>query len=657
MGDNSLYIMPGITLNTYLLDGFMAGVHPDPAMTISEWADKYRMLPQTGAMESGKYRTDRVPYMREIMDCLSPASPVRRVVVVKPTQIGGTEVANNFLFYIAHYAPGPTMMVLPTVDLAEKHSKFKIAPSLREMDCLKSIVSDGKSKTTGNTILIKEFPGGFWSFTGANSAAGFRSVSIQYLILDDIDGYDSDVGGEGDPVDLAKKRQDSFSSISKTLEISTPTVKGLSRIWAAYEETDQSHYYVPCPECNHMQVLEFGGRGANHGLKWDKDKPGTVKYMCEGCQALIPEAMKTRMLLDGVWKPKYPEILDRGFHLNSLYSPYGMVSWAKIVEEFLAAKKSADRLQVWTNTREALPWESDGERPQWEDLRLRTEDYIMSSIPDAGLFLTAGVDVQADRLQVLIDAWGEGEDCWLIDWLTIFGDPKTDTRVWSELEELLLTKTYNHESGAKLKIACSAIDTGHATQIVYNFCHNRGPSIMAIKGKGSNTKNPGRPILSKPSYQDLIVDGKKKEKAIPLWNIGTHTAKSQIYSRLRVLTPGHGMYHFPNSITDDFFQQLTAEKMIIRYKNGYPEYAWVKPSGARNEALDCQVYALSAAIRSGLYTTNWGNLKTKILESTQISKDILDNKVVKSPNSRGANWPSKIFKSVPSPYMVKGTRD
>ena len=405
-------------------------------MLNSEWADTYRVLPRESSNEYGRYSMDRTPYFREPLDCLSPQSPVKIVSIKKPTQVGCTDgIGNNWLLAIAHSYPAPCMMMLPTGELAKRHSKTKIAPSLKAMDCMSGLIRDVKQKDGGNTLLVKEFPGGSWTFVGSNSASALRSVSVKYLILDDIDGYEQDVNQEGDPAELARKRMDAFSASCKELRMSTPTLKDFSKIQAYFEEGDQSYYHVHCPYCGKPQTLEFGGENAQYGLKWDKSKAGrhlpkTTQYLCRHCHTLIPERFKTEMLANGLWAATYPDLSDyhRSFSLNSLYSPYGWVSWEKIVREFLEAKRAptSNKYQVWMNTRMGQVFEAGGDQPDWEKIKNRSEPYSPMTVPAKAGFLTAGVDVQADRFAILITAWGRGEECWVIYWGELFTDTSLD---------------------------------------------------------------------------------------------------------------------------------------------------------------------------------------------------------------------------------------
>src|SRR5262245_56383757 len=261
------------------LEAAAAGLRPDPVLTVSEWSDAYRMLSSRASSEPGPWRTRRTPYLKEIMDALSPASKWERTVFMKGAQIGATEAGNNWLGYIIHKCPGPLMAVQPTTDMAKRLSKQRIDPLIEDSPELRGRVSEARSRDASNTQLSKEFPGGILVMTGANSAVGLRSMPVRFLFLDEVDGYPSDVDGEGDPVNLAIARTRTFPR-RKIFIASTPSLRGMSRIEMLYEESDQRQFYVPCPHCMESQPLAF------EQLRWPKGKPQQAKYYCRGCGAV-----------------------------------------------------------------------------------------------------------------------------------------------------------------------------------------------------------------------------------------------------------------------------------------------------------------------------------------------------------------------------------
>src|SRR6185295_19195739 len=388
---------------------FLAGLRPDPLQTIAQWADEHMLLPSWSA-EPGRWRTDRTPYLREIMECLSPSSPVRRVVFMKCAQIGGTSCGANWIGYTVHRAPAAMLIVEPTVDVAKKLSKQKIQPMFDTVPVLHGQVKEARSRDSGNTILAKEYTGGMLVLTGANSGVGLRFMSAQNLFLDEVDAYPYDVDGEGPPISVAEKRALTYAR-HKIYICSTPVLKETSVIEPEYEASDQRHFFVPCPHCGAEQYLKWGN------LKWPKEQPELAQYECEACLEAIPEHHKTAMLASGRWIATYPERSTAGFHLNALYAPYGWVnSWAYLATEWtkIIHKRDLRQQQTFTNTNLAETWEDSGEKLDVVGLAGRREVYP-APCPEGVIVLTGAVDVQDDRLEVECIGWGLGEESWSID--------------------------------------------------------------------------------------------------------------------------------------------------------------------------------------------------------------------------------------------------
>ena len=606
---------------------FIEGLLPEKELTVSAWADQYRHLSQKASAEPGRWRTDRTPYLREIMDTLSPTNPMQRVVFQASAQVGKTEAGNNWLAYIIDYAPGATMMVQPTVDTSKRVSKQRIAPMIEETPALKRKIADSRSRDGGNTMLVKEFDGGVLIMTGANSAVGLRSMPIRYLFMDEVDGYPVDVDGEGDPIQLAEKRTTTFAR-RKIYMSSTPTVKDISRIEREYLNSDQRRYYVPCPDCGHKQHLRWAQ------LKWQNDDPTTAQYACEECGSLIDERHKTEMLRQGEWiATSAGDGKTAGFHINALYSPLGWKSWAEIVEEFLRAKGDPALLKTWVNTVLGETWEEDASaKVGAEGLKSRVEFYQPGIVPARGLILTAAVDVQDNRLAVGLRAWGRDEESWLVDYMEIYGDPAQQA-VWKQLDEVLL-REYQHEIAKPVKIAATCIDSGgHYTHEVYSYVRDRRQfNIMAIKGSSQRAK----PAIGRPSKVDVNYRGKIIKGGVEIYMVGTDTIKSVIFGRLKLNEAGAGFYHFHGEASDAYFDMLTAEKQITRYVKGFPVREWVKKNGARNEALDVEVYnyaALNALYMRYNRRTIWEQFE-KALEINPVKTD---DKPAQSTNKPQSN--------------------
>ena len=602
-------------------EGFNAGLKPDPLMNISEWADKYRILSQKASAEPGKWRTSRTPYLKEIMDCLSPYSGIEKVVFMKGAQIGGTEVGNNFLGYIVHLSPGPVMLVMPTVDGAKRTSKTRIDPMFEAIPELKGVISDRRSKDASNTTLMKEFQGGVLVLTGANSAIGLRSMPVRYIFLDEIDAYKGDVEGEGDPVNLAIKRTSTFNR-RKIFMVSTPTIQGVSRIEYEYEQSDQRHYMVPCPYCNKRQSLKW------KQIHFENDDPATATYVCEYCGAIIEEHLKTWMLENGIWEKSNPKSNVAGFHLSSLYSPVGWFSWADAVKQFLDAKNKDNLLKVWVNTVLGETWLEKGEAPEWQILFDKREDYQQEIVPSGGLFLTAGADVQKDRIECEVVAWGRNKESWSVGYFIINGDTARE-EVWNELSEFS-KRYFEHSSGVMLPISRFAIDSGFATQQVYNWVRKQPINFaMAIKGTDS-----GVTPLGLPTRVDLNINGKRLRRGAKVWSVGTSILKSELYQFLRLTQNEDESYpagycHFPK-YDSEYFKQLTAEQLVTKMVRGYQKREWQK-TRERNEALDCRVYARAASISFGIeqFTeTKWRNLEKALIPE---SKEKVNSAIKKKP--------------------------
>lgn len=591
-------------------EGFNAGLKPDPLMNISEWADKYRILSQKASAEPGLWRTSRTPYLKEIMDCLSPYSGIEKVVFMKGAQIGGTEVGNNFLGYIVHLSPGPVMLVMPTVDGAKRTSKTRIDPMFEAIPELKGVISNRRSKDASNTTLMKEFQGGVLVLTGANSAIGLRSMPVRYIFLDEIDAYKGDVEGEGDPVNLAIKRTSTFNR-RKIFMVSTPTIQGVSRIEYEYEQSDQRHYMVPCPYCNKRQSLKW------KQIHFENDDPATATYICEHCGAIIEEHLKTWMLENGIWEKTNPKSIVAGFHLSSLYSPVGWFSWADAVKQFLDAKNKDNLLKVWVNTVLGETWLEKGEAPEWQILFDKREDYQQEIVPSGGLFLTAGADVQKDRIECEVVAWGRNKESWSVGYFIINGDTARE-EVWNELSEFS-KRYFEHSSGVMLPISRFAIDSGFATQQVYNWVRKQPINFaMAIKGTDS-----GVTPLGLPTRVDLNINGKRLRRGAKVWSVGTSILKSELYQFLRLTQNEDESYpagycHFPK-YDSEYFKQLTAEQLVTKMVRGYQKREWQK-TRERNEALDCRVYARAASISFGIeqFTeTKWRNLEKALIPESK----------------------------------------
>lgn len=552
-------------------------VKSPPRLTVSEWADRYRRLSHESSAEPGQWFTARAEYQRGMMDAVSDPS-VETVVIMSSAQVGKTEILNNVIGFHIHQDPSPALLVQPTIEMVETWSKDRLAPMLRDTPALRGLVKDPRSRDSGNTLRQKSFPGGQIAMAGANSPASLASRPVRLVLLDEVDRFPPSAGTEGDPVSLATKRSQTFWN-RKIVITSTPTTKGASRIEAAFEESDQRNYEVPCPVCGSFQVLRWGQ------LKWDKDDKGrasNVRYECEHCRAQLTEPDKLRMIRNGRWVATKPWITRvAGFHLNELYSPWS--SWDSMAVAFLEAKKRPETLRTFINTSLGETWEEEGITVDDASLMSRRENYGKDDpLPEGVLLLTAGADVQDDRLEATVWGWGLADESWVVAHATFRGNPETSQAVWRDLDDWLL-RPWSNESGNSLRIASACVDSGgHATQQVYGFCRKReSRRVWPIIGRSG----AGLPILR--------IGARRTKQKVALGIVGTDTAKGLLFSRLGVAEFGPGYIHFSRDLTDEWFSQLTAEKLMTKHVKGVPTRIWKKVR-ARNEALDCAVYALAA---------------------------------------------------------------
>lgn len=554
---------------------------PRPNLTISQWADKYRVLTSETSSEKGPWRTDRAPYQREIMDSiLDPET--EEVVIMASAQVGKTEFILNMTGYYIDVDPCPIMIVLPNDKLVDYFSKKRISTMIEASPVLRSKVSEAKSRDSSNTISEKSFPGGYIAIVGANSPASLSSRPIKILLCDEVDRYPVSAGKEGDPIMLAKQRTETFFD-RKHVFVSTPTIKGVSRIEQLYNDSTMEEWNLPCPSCEEYQPLKWSQ------LKFEYDKTDSGEFIvkktehaCKECGALHSEKEWKRG--KGKWIAQKKHSSRRGFHLNRLVSPWS--TWEEIVKSFLTAKnEGTEKLQVWTNTVLGETWEEEGEKLEEEELLKRCEGYP-AEVPDEVKVLTAAVDVQDDRFEIEIVGWGPGKESWGIHYHVIYGDLR-QPHVWNELDEYL-SRTWTNRDGQRFIPAITLIDSGgHFTTEVYRFCAPReARKIYALKGQGTQNGE----------YVPLINGHRRtqRERAV-LFNIGVDEGKGKVFSSLKITEPGPGYCHFPigRGYNLDYFKGLTAEVVQIKKRMGVAYRVW-KQIRDRNEPLDLRVYNTAA---------------------------------------------------------------
>lgn len=579
-----------------------ASYKPPEALTVSQWADKYRVLSRESSAEAGPWNNDRTPYLVEIMDAFTDPA-VNHLTMVASSQVGKSELELNIIGYIIDQDPGSVLYIQPNLDDAKKFSKLRIAPMLRDSPRLRSKVADIKSRDAGNTTLQKSFPGGMLTIVGSNSASALASTPARYVIGDERDRWALSAGTEGDPWKLAEARTTTYYN-AKMVDVSTPTDKETSPIAKSYDEGTQEHWCRQCPHCGEWHDIVFN----DIKFEFDTIKNGrkkdyivnSVAWCCPDCGCLSTEEEMRKQ--PAQWIASNPAALRKGhrsFWLNAFSSPW--TSWSKIVYEFLAARHDPQKLKVVYNTKLGQLWEDRGDLEDEDTFLGRREEYgtredgTPVDLPDGVLVLTCGVDTQDDRLEYEVVGWGHYDESWGIKKGIIMGDPNDDY-VWDRLDEVV-DKAYKFADGRGLKISMTCVDSGgHKTQSVYRHCRDRmHKRVFAIKGQGGD----GVPYTKPPSKVKIVVKGKTIGLAW-LYVIGVDAGKADILQgAMRVKEAGPKYCHFPKGTERGydlaFFNGLLSEKLVMKTDRGRTRMAWEKiPGHERNEALDCRNYARAA---------------------------------------------------------------
>jgi len=588
---------------------------PPETLTVTEWAEKYRKLSPENSAEAGKWRTNRTPYLKEIMDSFTDPK-IHHIVIVASSQVGKTECEMNMLSYAIDIDPGPIMLVMPTVDVAKDFSKRRIAPMIRDTKNLREKIGEAKSKDGKNTVLKKSYPGGMLTITGSNSPASLASVPARYIFGDERDRWAKDAGGEGDPWGLVEARTITFYN-HKMIEVSTPTIKGSSAIEKAFYTGTQEYWCVQCPHCKEYHYIEFEHiKFEYHTNQAGKEKQYIVdnaEYVCPGCGCISSESDMKKQ--EKKWIAKNPEAYENGtrsFWINGFSSPW--MGWRTICLKFLEAKDDPEKLKTVFNTLLGKLWEDRGDLEDEEELLKRREIYGVE-LPDGVLCLTCGVDTQNNRLEYEVVGYGHRKETWGIEKGMIMGDPSEED-TWEGLDRII-EKEWTFRDKKALRISLTFVDSGGLrTQDVYEQCAKRiGKRVFAIKG----ANNEGHPYTKPPNKVNIIKNDRVIGKAW-LYMIGVDTGKEQIMSALKVQTPGRRYCHFPleeeKGYDISYFNGLLSEKMTN--KNG--RWVWEKlPGHRRNEALDCRNYA-NAAFRALNPNLDAIERKLKGLQNKPITK-------------------------------------
>lgn len=581
----------------------LAAYRPPPRQLVSEWADEERRLSPESSASPGQWRTSRVEHTRGFMDALCEPD-VKEVCGVFGSQLAKTEAVLNIIGKMIHRDPGPMLVMMPTLELAEAWSKDRLAPMLRDTACLRDLVKDPKSRDTGNTIRHKQFPHGHLTACGANSAASLASRPIRFFFADEVDAFPASAGTEGNPLKIAETRTVAFWNAIKVY-ISSPRNKGSSLIWPIWDRSDQRRYFVPCRECGHEQALKWAQ------VQWDKNErgegiPKTARYVCERCGAWWNDAQRWLAVRRGHWMATKPFSGCAGFHLNALAAPWESRRLEALVVQWLEAQGNPELLKVFYNTVLAEWYEEkylslDVDETRREVYPKRDGQVV---VPRGVVVITAGVDVQDDRLELQIQGYGRGLEQWKLQYHVLDGDPSAPA-VWLALWEVMQRPLALERGGVDF-IRSTCVDTGAHTLKAYDFVRPRfryptGDGRLAycfgIKGRGG----------SRGEFWPRHPNRNNKGK-IPLYIVHVDHAKEILYASLKkILEPGAGFIHFPLEVSvgspfdQRYFDQLTAEKVTDRRSpNGAIERVWeLKSERRRNEALDTSVYG-EAALR-GLF--------------------------------------------------------
>jgi len=586
----------------------LAKFQPPEKISSTDWANRFRYLAQESSPMPGKYSTDLTPWVPGMLDALDdPAT--KEVVCMKSAQVAWTDgVWNNYLGRRIHNDPCPVVLLFPKDKTIRKYLDQKFVPMVEATEVLRPLVDVTTSRTTGNRTDFKKFPGGFLALVASNAPDNVKSLSAPVVCVEEPDDCNTNVKGQGDSVKLLEERAKTYE-YRKVIFGGTPSVKGLSRVEKAYLASDRRKFHVPCHECGDSHVLHWDyviwdNEAETEDEVYGRAQTNTARYVCPHCGVPWRDVDKNRNVRKGKWIAEKPFRGVAGFYINELYSPFPGSKLAMLVERYLEARhalESGDESEmiVFENSCLGLAYEYRTDAPSTEDLEQRAKEYQEMTVPAGGLMLTIGVDVQHDRLAIIVRAWGRGEESWLVYWGEIAAATscmdKTDP-VWEELDSYVFG-SYQHELGFNVHVTAASFDSsdGSTNDAVYHYVRtrrNRGVKVMAIKGESMNIN---REIVTPAKKVDTNNRATKAAKyGLPVFIVGTHKAKDLIDARLKLTGNGPGRMHWYNGVRSDYYTQITSEiKAPSRQRGG--RKVWQLKSGVRNEGLDCEVYALHAA--------------------------------------------------------------
>ncbi len=574
-------------------DGARLGFQLPPRLTVSQWSDAHRFIARGTGPEPGRWRTDRLPLLRQVMDAVNDPG-IHTVVLKCSSQAAKTEVLINVAGFFIDQDPAPAMFVLPTLDLADSFSTKRFDPTVDATPALAAQIGTHKSRDTSTTIREKSYPGGDLVFAGANSPASLASRPRRIVIFDEIDKYKANIGHDGDPIKQGIQRTQNFWN-RRVLLASTPTLKKVSAIDDWFDRSDQRHQYVPCKDCGEYQTLEWSTviDGVVHQrIAWTRGKVETAHYVCRHCGSTWDQRDLMRSVRHGQWRAHAESRGIAGFHWWSAYTPW--VTMAQLAAEWEEAEGKPEKEQTFVNLKLGLSYDpSRTASTTPEMLNERREDYGPAGdgsymVPEGVLAITAFVDVQPDRFEVQYLGWGINDEKWVLDLSKHWGDI-TDPKVWEALDDHLLKRVFGHPlSSEPLTIEAVGVDAGYMQHLTMTFVTARRAAFRpfyAVKG----VDGFGRPLW-KESEAKFKLGAK-------LHISGVDEGKTGLYQELMVTEPRYRV-HFPRHLDLDYFRQLVSEVIKVEYKAGRPYPSWHLPSGKRNEALDTFVGAV--AVRQAL---------------------------------------------------------
>ena len=619
------------------IDEIYAGLQslwlPPPDVTVTEWAEEHRVLSAENCALPGNYRVAVTPFLKEIQEaCSDPDIP--RVVCQKSAQVAWTDgVINNVLGYHIHLDPCPALVLFPTEDMAERYSKEKFSPMIRDSEPLAERIAI-KSRSAGNTILSKHYRGGHLELVGSNAPSKLASSPIRLIMVEEPDRCSRDSGGEGNSLKLAYERGKTFYN-RKIILGGSPTWKGMSEIEREMALSDKRYYHIPCPCCGEMITLNWGM------VKWEKAEkewhevfgvhlPETAKLECPKCKELFTNTQKNDALQHGKWIATAPFSGVAGFYISELYSPFPNARLQDVVEKFLEADKlmkSGDHtlMVTWTNTSLGETFEIQGEGVDGSGMENRREVY-QADVPHDGIIITCWFDTQDDRFEGEFVAWGPDEETWSLDYVRIYGD-LSKPQIWEELRKQM-EREFISATGVIHKARLCGIDSGgHYSTEVHKFC--RQDPLRYIPTFGAVL--PNKPLANFPRTRS-------KKHGTYHTEVNTTIAKQVIYSRLKLKDFGPGFSHFPlkQEYDDRYFNGLTLEKMVKRYKDGQEYFKFENPPGGRNEPLDCRV---GNFVMIRILQQNFGmNLRSlrKIMEQTRPQIEVSESQQPDKPAGQPA---------------------